>query len=215
MKQFTAGLVHSLANIVRLFLRVTGYHYVEKTIHGQKVQLPVSGYALSLLIFHREYLADYEDGYFDAVLKQIRPGDIVFDVGAFKGICTVFMSRAVGDSGKVVAFEPVPTSFRILVDTVMANGCYNVIPVQKAVGNEIGQARLWIKGEETSLQSFEDRLPKIEVELTTVDYYVESTGYIPQILKIDVEGFELHVLEGAKRTLAGSDAYAVRCILTK
>lgn len=203
IRRVSPRLARCLAAVVRLLLCMGGITAVEKMVHGQRVRLPTWGHALSSLFFNREYLCDYEEDYFDAVLKRICPSDTVFDVGAYKGIYTVFMSRAVGAGGKVVAFEPHPAYYEILVDTVRANNLCNVVTLQKALGNEVRQARFWISGTGSSLQPFNtnSQSREIDVEVTTVDRYVESAGHTPQVLKLDVEGFELHILEGAGATL--------------
>src|SRR5262249_53248342 len=91
---------------------------------------------------------------------------------------------------------------KILADTVAANRLGNVVLVQKALGNKVGKVKFWVSGSGSSLQPFTHGAGEIEIEVTTVDEYVESTGHAPQILKVDVEGFELYLIAGAERTLA-------------
>ncbi len=133
------------------------------------------------------------------------PGMTVVDVGANVGYYTVLASERVGPSGRVVAFEPDPTNYALLVRNVTTNGCRNVVTVQKAVSDRIGSARLflhpWNWGGH-SLQGGEGALQDpICVDTTTLDSYFDDGRSRIDMLKIDVEGSEALVLDGAQRML--------------
>ena len=137
------------------------------------------------------------------VRERLRGGDFV-DVGAQIGLYTVTAARAT--AGRVLAFEPNPLARAQLAENVRLNGCTNVAVVPKAVGGSPGRALLHVPATpDPSFSSlaggrFAEGEP-IDVEVTTVDAEVEALGLRPSVVKIDVEGGELAVVEGMERTL--------------
>jgi FkbM family methyltransferase len=150
---------------------------------------------------------------FRAIPQLIRPGDIAFDVGANVGIYTVLLSGLCGPSGRVWAFEPVPDTYWRLRETLALNRCANVAPVQSAVCERDGTARLNLFdpqfSEWNSLGSPSMCNPSgvgrisphqsIDVPASTLDLFC-ATEKIERVnfLKVDVEGFELAVFKGAE-----------------
>lgn len=132
----------------------------------------------------------------------IEPGDVVFDCGAHHGYTAVFFSKWVGDKGKVVAFEALPRNCDILAKNVELNGLTNVILERKAVGATRGQIR--IDGVSDSTVIFSNQ--GIEVEMTCLDDYAHLN---PAFVKVDVEGFEYQVLQGAQSILSQRPKLAV------
>ncbi len=138
--------------------------------------------------------------------KVVRPGNTVLDVGANIGAHTVFFANAVGRTGRVVAIEPLRSNFQMLCANLTLNGLDQVEPVHMAVGRKAGtvqvpRARLMNVGNQGAF-SLKDPLPDgatlDTVPMTTVDALnLESCHFI----KIDVEGMEEEVLQGAVATL--------------
>lgn len=139
-------------------------------------------------------------------LRSLRlEGLTVYDVGAFEGVVTLFLSRAVGDSGHVVAFEPNPTNAARLRENVAINGLENVEVREIALAKEPGTATLAFNPREGgygTLTPAGDRERAIEVSVATLDGLVAGGLAPPSFMKIDVEGLECDVLEGARATLA-------------
>lgn len=69
----------------------------------------------------------------------VRGGDTIFDVGAWIGPYSLFFSKLVGSGGKVVAFEPSPKSFTMLVDNANRNEILNVFPEPYGLSNSAGK----------------------------------------------------------------------------
>lgn len=132
--------------------------------------------------------------------NTVRDGDIVFDIGAHVGYFAVLMSGLVGTSGKVFAFEPRPLNQRYLARHVRVNGCDNVEILQLCVGDHSGPALLETRtGTGTGHVS---ATGDTAVEMVSVDEMVESGRLpTPSFLKVDVEGGEMGVLLGARRTI--------------
>jgi FkbM family methyltransferase len=125
----------------------------------------------------------------------------VMDVGANWGLYSLLISRAVGPSGKVYAFEPVPEIFARLKEHIALNNATNVIPVPIALSDEKGTAKMSVKEGESSLfRRVSDEF--VEVQVERLDDFVEREK-IERVdaIKIDVEGAELKVIRGADKTI--------------
>ncbi len=159
---------------------------------------------------------EYVKSEFTAMRMLLQAGDTVFDVGSSIGLYSVFASRIVGPSGRVYAFEPAPETFWMLHETLVLNRCTNVIPIQKAVYSDQGTVKLNLF--ETHYSEWntlgmpvmttpqgEKVMPtnSLNVECETIDSFCRGQG-IDRInfLKVDVEGFEKTVFEGATQFLA-------------
>lgn len=130
------------------------------------------------------------------------PSDIVVDVGANIGGFTLLAARRVGPTGRVVAVEPEPENFLLLRRNVRQNGFANVRLIQAAVDAQAGRRTLYRSGDpamHTLLPRYADG---VGVAVTTLDL-VEREEDLPRVdvLKIDVEGAELRVLQGAAEIL--------------
>jgi FkbM family methyltransferase len=135
----------------------------------------------------------------EAILeKYARPGSVAIDVGAHIGTHTLTMARCVGPSGRVYAFEPVKKIYRELVRNLALNGIGNVVPLRYALGN--GSPRLMHMKPITPHEEGGTAVGRggDPVELRSLD----SFGFEGvSLIKIDVEGYELPVLDGAAETI--------------
>ena len=134
-------------------------------------------------------------------VSHLREGMTVMDIGANWGLYSLLISRAVGPSGKVYAFEPVPEIFARLKEHIALNNATNVVPVPIALSDEKGAAKMSVKGGSSSLfRHVSDEF--VEVRVERLDDFVEREG-IERVdaIKIDVEGAELKVISGADKTI--------------
>ena len=132
--------------------------------------------------------------------RHLRPGATVLDVGAHVGYYTLLSSVLVGGEGRVHAFEPNPANAEFLRRHVRINRLSNVHVEQAAVSDTAGTARF-----DFGTGSGTGRLADagaLEVRTVRLDDHCAQHGLAPSALKIDVEGAELVVLEGARETLA-------------
>jgi FkbM family methyltransferase len=141
--------------------------------------------------------------------KLLRPGDTFVDVGANIGWFTILAARLVGEKGKVVAFEPSSAIYDHLTANVSLNGLSNVQAERTALSDTNGTAVLTGIGVENAgtgtILATGGSLGE-EVPTMRFDDYCSSAGleYVA-LMKIDVEGAEMMVLEGATESLhAGS-----------
>ncbi len=141
-------------------------------------------------------------------LSSLRPGDVVVDVGANVGYYTVLAGLLVGDTGRVYAFEPDPQNFELLRRNVALNGLHNVILENKAASNEAGQLSLYLdeenKGDHRIYQPEGEQRRSIDVEAVRLDDYFEGVEDSVDFVKIDTQGAEFAILEGALGILARS-----------
>jgi FkbM family methyltransferase len=154
-------------------------------------------------------LGIYEPEVIRALQDHLRVGDTCLDVGGHVGYLAVIMARLVGPSGRVVAFEPVPGTFEALRANVRLNELHNVALECTAVGESDGIISLYCDGNQelswtpsVAAYSVTGNCPtKISVPVLSLDCYLAKTALRPNLVKIDVEGAELAVLQGARRML--------------
>lgn len=153
------------------------------------------------------------------LVSALKPGDIVYDVGASVGLYTILLAKAVGKQGQVIAFEPEGQSYARLLHNVQLNGLTNVTCIRKALGAERGEGRISVIDGITSPSLLP--LPEIArksqvmcetVEVETGDRLVtEEKLPLPRAVKIDVEGYEYAVIQGLRQTLAQPECQLVCC----
>ena len=143
------------------------------------------------------------------IQERLRPGNIFLDIGANGGVYTVLAAKRVGQEGHVYAFEPDPRNLALLRQNVELNRLSNVTIVTKAVSNTVGTAQFAIShdGAMNSLAKNEHAGQQIEkwetVPTTTLDAALRELNVTRvDVIKIDVEGAERLVLDGARETLS-------------
>jgi len=151
----------------------------------------------------------------ETILAEIRPGDIIFDVGANVGLYSVLLARRTGPTGRVVAFEPEPATFARLQANVRLNSLDNVVCVSKALGDHSGEARLFaspVIGSFSLVEAGRDGEEASTVEIDQGDRLI-GAGQLPppRLVKIDVEGYEYHVALGLRGTLTSPTCQIVCC----
>ncbi len=131
--------------------------------------------------------------------RVIRPGDFVIDGGANIGFFTLVMSRLVGDQGHVEAFEPSGLNFNKLRANLELNKVENVTAINRALWSEDTQVELHqaLDSGSSSLAPFEGALNHVPVGGLTLDKWCLAYDQAPRLLKLDIEGAELHTLIGA------------------
>ena len=127
---------------------------------------------------------------------KLKPGARVFDIGAHQGVVAMMISRLVTASGKVVALDPNPTNIELATENCRLNGIDNVTLMQAAAGNCQGSVRF---GHHLNDLISQDGIG-YDVDVLTIDFLTSKLGR-PDVVFVDVEGFEGEVLKGASVTL--------------
>jgi FkbM family methyltransferase len=136
------------------------------------------------------------------IRDHISPGDTVCDVGAHKGTYTYWLSRWVGNSGRVLAFEPQPSLAAYLRRTVPL---HNVVVEQKALWSETGALDLFVPvpnspGASLVATAGGSDGTRLQVPVVALDDYLPPEKRV-SLLKVDAEGAELAIFRGARRIL--------------
>jgi FkbM family methyltransferase len=133
--------------------------------------------------------------------RLVRPGDIILDIGANIGFYSRLLSTLAGPSGKVYSFEPDDTNFIHLLTNI--RGLLNVEPIKKAVAESSGFLKLYTSpmlNVDHRTYKVDDYAEEQDIAATSVDDFVEGRFRV-NLIKIDIQGFEVFALRGMKRTL--------------
>lgn len=155
-------------------------------------------------------VGEWEPGETALLGSYLRPAMTVVDVGAHVGYYACLAGRLVGPRGLVVAFEPSPRNYELLLANVWRNGLTNVVCFPWAVSDANGLARLSLATE----NSGDHRLGRVEgresVAVRTVALdSLEALRPPVDVVKVDVQGGEEAVLRGAQELLAASPGVLV------
>jgi FkbM family methyltransferase len=161
-------------------------------------------------LFPRATDTEYEARLRRAMADAIRSGDVVWDIGANLGVYTELFSRWVGATGTVCAFEPAPACFEALKQRTTS--LTNTKLFSFALGDQDGTLPFNVAADPLAAthslafatnESSTVRVARADTLITTDDVPT------PNVLKIDVEGFEEEVVDGARALLARQDVRAV------
>ncbi len=136
-------------------------------------------------------------------LERMRSKDFI-DVGACIGDSAVLFEREFCDKN-IYTFEPTRENFRLLKRTLELNNSKRIIPVNKALGAEKGEITINYRpeciGGSSAIFSNDSAIAE-SVEVTTLDDFVREHNIEVGFIKVDIEGFEMEFLKGAKETIA-------------
>jgi FkbM family methyltransferase len=177
-----------------VFLR-TGLPPLSASIDGVRVR----GY-----LRHRSFLHEASlpgTTYRELFVRALRPGMTVVDGGAHLGLYTVLGARGVGPGGRVLAFEPDRYNLRAL--EANARGLANVVLSSKALAEGPGEATFHRSSGTigSSLLARDSSIGAEPARLTSVDNELAGAEVPSLVIKLNVEGAEPRVLEGARETL--------------
>jgi FkbM family methyltransferase len=162
-------------------------------------------YAHAFPIYRPLYAAykAYTDRAERGLLRKILFQDaVVVDVGANIGIYSQLLSRCVGPNGLVHSFEPSPDNFRRL--SAATDDLSNVRLTQAAVGERSGDCKLYVSDklnvDHRAYTADGDSRHAVPTEMVALDDYFKP-GQRVDLIKMDIQGYELHALRGAQRVL--------------
>jgi FkbM family methyltransferase len=131
----------------------------------------------------------------------LRPGMVVIEVGANRGVTAVAIAKAVGKTGHVHAFEPVPEYFEVLEANIARNDIANISPYNLALSDRTGSLSFYKHGEGSGVTPVQDA-GKIQVEAITLPDFL-SACHVPgmDFINLDCEGSELLIFRNARAVL--------------
>lgn len=143
------------------------------------------------------WLGTYEMELQRAIQDWVKPGNVVYDLGANVGYVSLLFARAVGPQGRVFAFEPLPANQARLRQNVGLNPGINVQLIPAAAAERSGRAAFALHGSDDMghlhASSSQPATKTIQVETIALD---DFGNVHPHLVKIDVEGAEALVLKG-------------------
>jgi FkbM family methyltransferase len=195
------------------FLKKATFPWRKSGVYALPVPVSMGG---QVFLLHPSFMTHgqcepHVQSYLTSILKQ---GDVVLDVGANFGFHTILASRLVGSTGCVIAFEPSPENLKVLRYHCYTNFIRNVKIFPEAVGNIPNSSVdfVLVNGGKHSSNSLtivnevqyisEQQKTVISVPMTTLDTLCKVMSIQPRLIKIDVEGAELFVLDGARKVIA-------------
>ncbi|MFM9945498.1 MAG: FkbM family methyltransferase [Bacteroidia bacterium] len=140
-------------------------------------------------------IRNYEPNKQFAFLTFLKEGDTFFDIGANVGLHSYFVERCISDV-KIYSFEPLPENVEYIKETILLNKLKNINLIESAIGSETKKIYFEI-GTNNFQGKITENKTSIEVKLITLDEFCYSNNIFPNVLKIDVEGAEIDVLQGA------------------
>lgn len=130
--------------------------------------------------------------------ELLRRGDIVLDLGAGTGDFSIKASKIVGKEGTVIAVEPNPRDFELLLINIRRNLCENIIPLNCGIADKSGSLKGEFKGQEFEFQA-----------RTMKEILFESKVDFVNFVKMDIEGAEMTVIPSSITELAKTRAIAI------
>ena len=195
VRALRAGNIAYLFKWVLFQIRLSGLFWFKR--NGYKMRVFYTPFSFWLWTEKKERTKLRSDEEF--YKNFLREGDVVVDAGANIGLCTLMAGSLIGTKGRVYSFEPHPRTYRRLVSNIKLNKLTNVSYYNIGLSNS--KETVLFSDEYVSDINHVDknRLEKrqIKVELDTLDQALPADIKEIVLLKLDVEGYELFVLQGA------------------
>lgn len=177
-------------------------HYQSARVLGHDMQLDPRDSVITRRLREQGVFEPFET---DQLLGNIKPGDVVLDVGANIGYYTLLMARQCSPGGWVYAFEPDPDNATLLRQNVRQNGYENVTVIEKAIGDRSQTLKLYRNADNLGdhrTYDCDSNRDCVSVESTSIDDFVESIGKQVNFIKFDIQGYEGQAFKGMRRLLA-------------
>jgi FkbM family methyltransferase len=180
-----------------------------------KIGLDTNFYADWVLFSYLSANKTPEPEVVDLIRRVVSPGDVVIDGGANVGFYSMLMAGVVGEAGRVIAFEPAPPNIERFRQNREVNRFGNVALYTDALWSEAATLDFWVGKDsgQSALWSSVDSVEKIQVRALPLDSIAPTLAAGVKFMKLDVEGAEEWVLQGACDLLGGGYPKFVVCEL--
>lgn len=154
------------------------------------------------------YTGTYEKGTLYIIQHILNIGDVFIDVGANIGLMSIFASSLVSDTGRIIAFEPNPTTMGLLEGNIKLNSISNIETSVYAIGNSEQASKIFERRDLNrgcaSLIETDNDAEIYDIKIIPLSKLFHSNERI-NLIKIDIEGYELEALKGAGEILSGNN----------
>ncbi|MEW6734701.1 MAG: FkbM family methyltransferase [Acidobacteriota bacterium] len=204
----TAGAIGRDSWLVRK-LRPAYESLLDLTTGGKGIPWIINGVTYRIDPHHRHRLGqDYDAPVATFLREQVKPGAICLDVGANVGVYVLQFAYWSRPHGRVIAFEPNPGALKVLRKHIELNDLTERVEVvPAAVAALAGEATMYAADSDgmsrlgAPNRALENRVSQIKVPLVTLDEYCRNHSIVPDWLFIDIEGFEIAALAGAREII--------------
>jgi len=180
--------------------------------HGLPWQINGVTYRIDPRLRH-QLSHDYDASVVRFLRTRVKPGAVCIDVGANVGVYVLQFAHWSGPEGRVIAFEPNPGARSVLEKHIQFNGLNGqAMVVPAAVGEAAGEAVLYAAGADgmsrlgAPNKLIAERVIQITVPIVTLDGFCIDKRIEPDWLFIDIEGFEIAALAGARQLIKSRGA---------
>ena len=181
---------HEIGNSLNFSIMIKGFTFFANSLDR----------ILALIFWRLSILEGFESQY---VLKKIKHGWTVLDIGANIGFYTLQFSRKVGSEGRVFAVEPSENNLNLLKINIKKNQINNVEVVPKAISSKSEIAKLYISeghAGDHRIYNANNNRKAVSVETITIDDLAAKEKRV-DLIKMDIQGAEHFALNGMKKTL--------------
>ena len=140
----------------------------------------------------------------EIINDEIKDGEVIVDIGANIGYYVLQESLLVGQRGKVYAIEPVHGNIEILERNIRLNGYENIEVFELAIGDKNGMGEIMVselRNRSSMVASGMSYIYSSPIEIVMLDTFLQGKRH-PDIIKMDVEGYEYEIIRGCKELLA-------------
>ena len=157
--------------------------------------LPIKAFIASVF-FHKHCIQDIFN---EKTLQKIQNKDFI-DVGGFIGDSAIVFEREFCNKN-IYSFEPTKENYELTKKTIELNNSSRIIPINKGLGAEQTMLQINTRGGGSSSIKFITTNEMETIEMTTLDIFVKEHKLLVGFIKVDIEGFEMEFLKGAKETI--------------
>lgn len=206
LPSFIINNINKIRCMPRNLLNKSSYYHINQFTHPYIIEKKAGGYEFLFWIGSEDtrryyHLQANEQNWREMEFLQqiVKPSTNIIEIGSHHGMSTMMLAKWVGNDGKIFAIEPGNKNFYILNKNLQLNSIKNVEPLQAAVG-DISKKVNFFDGSMGSSVIENTGENTIEVNQIVIDEYFENI--IPDLIKIDVQGYVEQCLKGMKKIIS-------------
>lgn len=171
-----------------------------REVQGSKMHLNLEDFGLSKQLF----LNGIREPECTRLMKEnLKEGMTIAEVGANIGYYALMEASIIGDKGKIYAIEPFPPNYELLKRNIELNQYNKIVDLHNiAISDKPGKTKLFLNDKHNLCNMLESAgcEGSVEVETKTLDDFIKGKK-LPDMIRMDIEGYEYYVLDGMKKTL--------------